>query len=92
MRPLSLSSEKKKVYLRYDGFALFNMIDYQTNESRLAQLKEAIVVANVHIEALRHESIKDIHNEFIDKLTSFYDSLCLNDDQYRIVFEKVTKK
>jgi hypothetical protein len=89
LRHLSLPAEKKKVYLRYDGFALFNSIEYQNNSKELAHMKEAIVVSNVHIEALRHESIKEIHNDFMDKLISFYDSLCLNDDQYRLVFERV---
>ena len=59
LRHLSLPvGENKKVYLKYDGFALFNSIEYQNNSKELAQMKEAIVISNVHIEALRHESIK----------------------------------
>lgn len=92
LRHLSLEHDKRKTNLKYDGFALFKNVEYKSNQTELKRLKETIVNYNVHIEALRHESIKEIHADFIDKVVRFYDSLCVDDDQYKAIFEQVNLK
>ena len=75
--------------MRYDGFALFKDIDYKSNHDQLKQVKEKIFGIYLHMDCLRNESIKELHNDFIEKLVSFYDSLCMTDDEYRTIFENV---
>ncbi len=89
IRHLSIINEKKRLYLRYDGFALFKDIGYKSNHDELKQVKEKIFGIYLHMDCLRNESIKELHNDFIEKLVSFYDSLCMTDDEYRTIFENV---
>lgn len=89
LRHLGLKNDRRKTYLKYDGFALFKQFEYRSKQNEIKRLKEKIVLSNVHIEALRHESIKEMHSDFIDKLVTFYDSLCRDDEQYHQIFEQV---